>query len=597
MKHIVTILLCCVVFAVNNYAQNITVLSDSLKVYIPRKSLQYYEDLNGFDTIESIASDSIDSRFKTVKTFPPNFSATKSVYWFKIKIMDTSSTKNEWLLEISFALLNNVRFYFKDSSGAFEYVQTGNLFSFSRRPVPTNKFVFPLRLTKGSVNLFYIRVETETTMFVPIRIIERITFESSENDSFLFYGFYFGTFIALGFYNFFLWIVIKDRSYIYYVLYLACVGFYQFFYDGLTAKFIIQDVSIMSNKLMFLLPTVGLSIFGALFARNFLQREKYLGRFSEVLKYFSLMGLGIIALCLFQSMFFTNQIIILYAFAWLILSLTAGLIALYKKYKPATYFLAALSALVLGVIIRGTKAFFPEHSFLQFDYAFQLGVMIEAIILSLALGNRIKQVEIENKLEKEKIQNRIARDLHDELGSDLSSISLISKMARENKSIDQQTSGRLKKISDAADHSVNSIREIIWLIDTENVIFGKLIDQIKVLTAGIGEDISIRFSAENVTRDMELNVHITRNLYLSIKEIFNNINKHSNASNVEIDISNKTNSIKISIIDDGDGFEMDEFRPGHGLKNIELRISELNGDCLINSVVGKGTQIEIKIPL
>ena len=66
---------------------------------------------------------------------------------------------------------------------------------------------------------------------------------------------------------------------------------------------------------------------------------------------------------------------------------------------------------------------------------------------------------------------------------------------------------------------------------------------------------------------------------------------------MEIDISNKTNSIKISINDDGDGFDKDQIRQGHGLKNIEQRISELNGDCLINSVVGKGTQIEIKIPL
>jgi signal transduction histidine kinase len=267
-----------------------------------------------------------------------------------------------------------------------------------------------------------------------------------------------------------------------------------------------------------------------------------------ILKYFSFIGLGIIALCLFQSMYFTNKIITLYVSIWLILSLTAGIIALYNKFKPAKYFLTALSALILGVIIRATKVYFPESSFLQFDYAFQLGFMIEAILLSLALGNRIKQMGLEQKLETEKIQNRIARDLHDELGSNFSSISLISKMALENKSIDQQTSGRLKKISDAADHSVNSIREIIWFINTENVIFGKLIDQIKLLTAGIGEDISIRFSAENVTRDMELNVHITRNLYLSIKEIFNNINKHSNASNVEIDISNKTNSIRSALL-------------------------------------------------
>ncbi|MEO6667878.1 MAG: two-component regulator propeller domain-containing protein [Ferruginibacter sp.] len=200
-----------------------------------------------------------------------------------------------------------------------------------------------------------------------------------------------------------------------------------------------------------------------------------------------------------------------------------------------------------------------------------------------------------------RVRNSIARDLHDEIGSTLSSISLSSAIIQ--KKMDDNTGGTeglLKQISSNTDAMMEAMSDIVWAINTKNDRFENVVNRMRAFAIEILEPKGcvIHFANNKNLDGLKLDMAQRKNLYLLFKEAINNAAKYAASSNVWIDISmNEHRMLVLKIKDDGNGFSLATVEngntgmAGNGLPNMRKRAQELNGTLNIHAGKGIGTQI------
>ncbi len=208
---------------------------------------------------------------------------------------------------------------------------------------------------------------------------------------------------------------------------------------------------------------------------------------------------------------------------------------------------------------------------------------------------KAKNIEQEKEIEKQKIRNRIAQDLHDEIGSNLSSISLMSELIQKDEKINEEAAEKIKRIRKVAKGSIQAIRDIVWLTNPSSDSLKDLISKMKQ----VADDLLIKYiTSIDYPKDVpEINLlpETKRNLFLIYKESLNNIVKHSGAKRVDIRFNLDINKLFLSIKDDGKGFDISSESGGNGLKNIKSRANEIDAELNFESQIGKGTLLELNI--
>jgi signal transduction histidine kinase len=193
------------------------------------------------------------------------------------------------------------------------------------------------------------------------------------------------------------------------------------------------------------------------------------------------------------------------------------------------------------------------------------------------------------------LQDRIARDLHDELGSHLGSITLMSGMAMRPGNDPAAAMADVNRLSREA---AASMRGIIWLVREEGrpplTRLGAALRQVADLILR-GCDSTIRIEGTPPTAAAGLDVH--RHVYLFFREAAHNIARHAKAVNVTVELTWGDRHLVLAITDDGQGFDPAGVVPGSGLANLRHRAEQLRGTVTIDSVPGAGTRIRLEAPL
>ncbi|MBK7939086.1 MAG: sensor histidine kinase [Lewinellaceae bacterium] len=190
---------------------------------------------------------------------------------------------------------------------------------------------------------------------------------------------------------------------------------------------------------------------------------------------------------------------------------------------------------------------------------------------------------------------RIAEDLHDDFGSGLSKISLLSEVSKKK----TPASGELDKIADTAKELLLKMSEVVWALNHHNDTLPSLAAYIRRYTSGFFEDSGVRchFNIPDLP-ETPLSGETRRNVFLVIKEALHNVLKHAAANKVEIDISMQGGAIRIVIRDNGKGFDQTTLgKAGNGLLNMEKRMKATGGSFSVESTPGKGTITRIVLPL
>jgi signal transduction histidine kinase len=220
-------------------------------------------------------------------------------------------------------------------------------------------------------------------------------------------------------------------------------------------------------------------------------------------------------------------------------------------------------------------------------------------IISLLKTAELYRKEIERKVEMERERERISRDMHDEIGSSLTKISIISELLKKNLPGSGEINAQLEEISQSSRGTITNISEIIWAINPNYDSLEDLISYLNNYASGFLEGTRIKylFCGPEVLPDLKLSSEQRRNVFLTVKEALNNALKYSEAVLITLEIEVSESSICIRIKDNGKGFCPNDKKTGNGLRNMRKRIEESGGDISIDSITGSGTIVQIVLAL
>ncbi len=216
-------------------------------------------------------------------------------------------------------------------------------------------------------------------------------------------------------------------------------------------------------------------------------------------------------------------------------------------------------------------------------------LMIVFIAGLIYAGYRIRLREI---VRLQNIRNKISGDLHDDIGSTLNSISVYSAVAKLDTEKQAQA---LEMIGEASRKIIDSMSDIVWTINPENDSFENIILRMRSLAFNLfrAKNIEFTFLADESLNNIKLSIEKRRNFFLIFKESINNIIKYADATIVSIQLEKINSFIKLTIHDNGKGFDTSMPHNGNGLNNMKNRSKEMKADLKIESEIGTGTSLEL----
>ncbi|HVF30570.1 MAG TPA: two-component regulator propeller domain-containing protein [Pyrinomonadaceae bacterium] len=227
-----------------------------------------------------------------------------------------------------------------------------------------------------------------------------------------------------------------------------------------------------------------------------------------------------------------------------------------------------------------------------------------AIVLAVT-GYLIYRYRLAQLLKLERVRTRIASDLHDDIGSSLSQIAILSEVAR-HKAGENGAAEPLRKIADTSRDLVDSMSDIVWAINPQKDHLSDLVQRMRRFAEEIldAKDIGYQFSVSNGVKDVVLGADVRRETYLIFKECMNNLVKHSSATEALIKVDVEDHQLRVMISDNGRGFDVESALTGgmngfggNGLPNMRRRANSLGGAFAIESKKSGGTEVNLCLPI
>lgn len=225
-------------------------------------------------------------------------------------------------------------------------------------------------------------------------------------------------------------------------------------------------------------------------------------------------------------------------------------------------------------------------------------------VIKLQLNRRFKMqlLALKQKEALEKERNRIAADIHDDIGAELTNIVVLSQVLKRTEQAGNEHSQKVvQKIERSANQVITKMNEVIWTLNARNYTLLSLMAYVRNYVASLNENTisEIKVNVEDTALiDKPLVAEYSRNVFLVIKELLQNGVKHAKAKEIFIDI-HLVDSLSLLIVyrDNGIGFNHARVRKGNGLKNIKRRIAQSSGCLDVHSEVNKGSTIKILFPI
>jgi serine phosphatase RsbU (regulator of sigma subunit)/anti-sigma regulatory factor (Ser/Thr protein kinase) len=352
------------------------------------KHIEIYEDRTGDMDIKDILSPAISEKFIRSEQEEPGYGFTSSVYWVRLTVENSHSEDAEWLLEIAYPPLDYVSLYIPDGSGSFIVKNTGDRLPFESREIKHRNFLFPMSEDANSATTYYLRIQSNSSMNFPLNFWRKEALIAKIDLEQLLLGIYFGSVIIMIFYNIFLYLGFREKSFIYLILFITSWGFAQLAINGLAFQYFWSDWIWWANKNLpfFIFATLAAS---TQFCRSLLYTKTDLPFWDKILRF----GILLFIAGMIISLIVDYAISIRIAAALAMVDITALMIvgfASIKYRRSAVLFLSAWGLFFFGAILFALKSFGVLPGNILTNWGVQIGSFALLILFSIAIQDRIE---------------------------------------------------------------------------------------------------------------------------------------------------------------------------------------------------------------
>lgn len=349
--------------------------------------VSYYQDEQSSIKIEDILQGKLDKSWQKLSSSDINFGYSDSSFWLKLNI-HAGVTQQDLLISSSYPVINVLDFFLVEEGGIIASHRSGTVIPFVDRLIPHRYFLFPLAVEQGKQYQLYIRTQSESSVQLPLTLWHQQDFRQFNSKSLLALGLFFGCMLVMGFYNIFIFVMVRDVVYVYYFFYVLSLSTFLCLLNGLAYQYFWPGAVPWSPKTIAVTLSLAL-VFGAIFLKRFLGLY---GNFPRL----NVMVGGYAAMCLLVSLMAfwipysvsIKPIIFLSGFG-AVLMFYVSVYCWRRGVTQAKFIVIAWSVFLFGVLVICLNKFhiLPRNSITE--HSMQIGSMLEVILISLALGQRI----------------------------------------------------------------------------------------------------------------------------------------------------------------------------------------------------------------
>lgn len=362
------------------------------------QSMYVFEDVRGDASIDDIASPAVQGSFRLHDKPVLNAGYSRSVFWLRLDLEyrpEQAQGDRNWLLELAYPPLDHLELYLPDQDGSFALAQrTGDALPFDSRQIRQNNYLFELNLEPGQAKRVYLRLESQGSIQAPLTLWAPNAYLEQQPGRIYVLGIIYGVLLVMLVYNLFIFISVRDTSYLYYILYIASFGLYQVSVNGAGIEYFWPNSPWWANAATpFLIGSAAL--FGCQFARSFLHTAEHSPWIDRLLLLLMVCGAAVMILALSVSYATALRLATYLALLFTVVIFAAGVLAWLRGMRVARYFIFAWSAFLIGGIVNTLMVLgYLPNVFLTM-YASQIGSALEVGLLSLALADRINAMKEE----------------------------------------------------------------------------------------------------------------------------------------------------------------------------------------------------------
>ncbi|QSL93889.1 response regulator [Ectopseudomonas toyotomiensis] len=362
------------------------------------QSMYVFEDVRGDASIDDIASPAVQGSFRLHDKPVLNAGYSRSVFWLRLDLhylpREAQGDRN-WLLELAYPPLDHLELYLPDEAGGFALAQrTGDSLPFDTRQIRQHNYLFELNLEPNQTKRIYLRLESQGSIQAPLTLWAPNAYLEEQPARIYVLGIIYGVLLVMLVYNLFIFLSVRDTSYLYYILYIASFGLYQVSVNGAGIEYFWPNNPWWANAATpFLIGSAAL--FGCQFARSFLHTGEHSPWVDRLLLLLMACGAGVMILALSVSYATALRLATYLALLFTVVIFAAGVLAWLRGMRVARYFIFAWTAFLIGGIVNTLMVLgYLPNVFLTM-YASQIGSALEVGLLSLALADRINAMKEE----------------------------------------------------------------------------------------------------------------------------------------------------------------------------------------------------------
>ncbi|MBP5947122.1 MULTISPECIES: hybrid sensor histidine kinase/response regulator [unclassified Pseudomonas] len=356
------------------------------------RSLQVFEDPSGQASIADVRAQAAAGNFIAHDKATLNAGYSRSAFWLKIDLHyrpSNPAAQRTWLLELAYPPLDHLDLYLPDAHGDFRLIrQTGDALPFASREIRQNNYLFDLTFAPDQQQTVYLRLASEGSIQAPVTLWSSTAYLEDQPVRLYVLGIIYGVLLGMVVYNLFIYLSVRDTSYLYYIFYIASFGLYQLSVNGAAVEYFWPNNPWWANAATpFFIGCAGL--FGSQFARSFLQTKMHSRWLDRLLIALIAFGALVVGLSLMASYALALRLATTLALTFTVVIFAAGILAWCRGLRVARYFIIAWSAFLLGGIVNTLMVLGLLPNVFLTMYASQIGSAIEVALLSLALADRI----------------------------------------------------------------------------------------------------------------------------------------------------------------------------------------------------------------